>query len=247
MLLIAVGNAVVWLADLINSGNDFSLTAMLSLDPALVLQGEVWRLLTFVLIPPGTALWLLTPLILYFYYWMGRSIEAEWGSLKLTLYYLAGMAAVIAGSFLTGSPVTGSDLNLSLFLAMATLFPDTQIRVYFILPVKMKWMALVYAGTLVLSVFLSRSPLPLLPMASYLLFFGSHWLRLARRRGRHGKRAVEFKTELRRAKKVKGHLHQCAVCGATDTERPDLEFRYCSLCAGYECYCGEHIRSHEHK
>ena len=247
MLFIAMGNAVVFVTDLVGSGGEFSLSSLLYLDRTLILQGEVWRLVTFVLIPPSSALWLLTPLIIYFYYWMGRAIEAEWGQLKLTLYYLTGMAAVIAGSFLFDRSAAGSDLNLSLFLAMATLFPETQIRIYFVIPVKMKWLALLYGGMVVFSVVMSRSLLPLLPLVGYILFFGPQFVRAARRRGRHEKRAVEFKSELRRAKKVKGYLHKCAVCGATDEERPDLEFRYCSLCSGYECYCEGHIRDHEHK
>ena len=247
MLFIAIGNAVVFVADLFTANSEFHLTPMLWMDPGLILQGEVWRLVTFVLIPPSTMLWLLTPLVIYMYYWMGRSIEAEWGQLKLTLYYLAGMAVVIAASFIFRRPATGADLNLSLFLAMATLFPEVQIRIYFVIPVKMKWLALLYGGIVLLTVVASRSLLPLLPLVNYLIFFLPGFIRFARRRGKTEKRAIEFKSELRRAKKAKGFLHQCAVCGMTDTDFPDMEFRYCSLCAGYECYCSEHIRGHEHK
>jgi membrane associated rhomboid family serine protease len=246
MLIIAVGNGAMFVAELFMNSESFNLTWLLMMHRDLVLQGEIWRLATFVFIPPSSALWLLTPLIIYMYFWMGRSIEGEWGRLKFTLYYLTGMATVIAGSFLFGRAATGADLNLSLFLAMATLFPETQIRIYFILPVKLKWLALLYAGMIVFSVISSRSLMPLMPVISYLIFFGPQLLRMVRRRGRNEKQAIEFKSELRRAKKEKGFLHQCAVCGATDTDRPDLEFRYCSLCAGYECYCQDHIRDHEH-
>lgn len=246
MLFIAIGNAIVFASDLFTANSDFSLSGLLYLDPSLVLQGEVWRLVTFVLIPPSSMFWLLTPLVIYMYYWMGRSIEGEWGQFKLTLYYLTGMVVMIVASILFRRPASGADLNLSLFLAMATLFPEMQIRIYFILPVKMKWLALLDVGLIVLSVIMTRSWLPLMPLVSYAIFFGPGLVRTAQRRGRHEKRAIDFKSELRRAKNTRGFLHRCAVCGVTDTERPDLEFRYCSLCAGYECYCQEHIKNHEH-
>ncbi|MDR1735689.1 MAG: rhomboid family intramembrane serine protease [Oscillospiraceae bacterium] len=251
MLFIAIGNISVFALDyLIPTG----VSHLLWLYWPSVLSGEIWRLVTFVFIPPPGIIPLLTPLVIYFYYWLGRNLQSEWGRMKTTVFYLSGMLFVIVGSFiheqltpLSLLLITGSDLNLSLFLAVATLFPETQIRIYFVIPVKMKWLALVYAGLVVHSVIVSGSWLPLLPLGNYLLFFTPKLIKMVRRQSKYSKKALEFKTEVRRAKKTQGYLHKCAVCGVTDAERPDMEFRYCSLCSGYECYCAEHIKDHEHK
>lgn len=246
MLLIAMGNAVVFVADLFYAQGASNLSSLLYMDWGLVLQGEFWRVVTFIMIPPSSMFWLLTPLIIYMYYWMGKSIQSEWGRLKLTIYYFSGMAIVLAGSAVFGRPATGADLNLSLFMAMATLFPETEIRIYFVLPVKMKWLALLNAALIIGSVVLTRSFLPLMPLINYLLYFGPGLIKTAQRQSGYGKKTLEFKTAVRRAKKERGYLHKCAVCGVTDVDDPNAEFRYCSLCAGYECYCQKHIKEHEH-
>lgn len=246
MLFIAVGNAVVFVGDLFVSYSGVTLSEWLYMDWNLVLQGEVWRMLTFVLIPPSSIFWLLTPLVIYMYYWMGKSIQSEWGRLKLTIYYLTGMLIVLAGSAVFGRMATGADLNLSLFMAMATLFPETEIRIYFVLPVKMKWLALLNAALIIGSVLLTHSFLPLMPLINYLLYFGPGLIKKARRQSGYSQKTMAFKTEVRRAKKERGYLHKCAVCGVTDTDDPGTEFRYCSLCSGYECYCHQHIKNHEH-
>ena len=248
MLMIAIGNAAVYIVDLFGGIGELPLSGYLFLAWPLVKAGQIWRLITFVFIPPSSIHWLLTPVVIYFYYWLGKTLEAEWGALKLTVFYLSGMLITIAASAFPTAPIVfGADLNLSLFLAVATLFPDVQIRLYFLIPIKMKWLALVSVAFVVYSVTKSHSWMPLVPMVNYLIYFGPGLIRSVSRQKNTTHKTLEFRTELRRAKKVKGYLHKCAVCGVTDTDRPDMEFRYCSLCASYECYCQEHIKNHTHK
>ena len=250
MMIIAIGNLVVFLLDLslpfagmVEQG---AVSAMFDFYWPQVLAGQVWRLFTFVMIPPASLLWILTPLIIYFYLWMGRMVQAEFGCLKFTIYYFTGMLMQIVYGIITGAPVTGDSLNMSLFLAMAMLFPDMQIRIYFVLPIKIKWLALVYAVFILISVVFTRSLLPLLPFLNFILYFGGEIVRNIRGQQKYVKNTVDFRSELRKTRNVKGYLHKCAVCGRTDTDSPQLEFRYCSLCAGYQCYCNEHIREHQH-
>ena len=240
----------------------------ISFRPDAFLSGEVWRLVSFLFAHdslvdlPGGILWF--ALSLFFYFWVGRSLEAEWGRMKFTIYYFSGsLLALIfcmASYLATGFPFPASlfYLNLSLFFALATLIPNHQIRLYFVIPIKMKYLALAQAAIfIVLPIFLwfSGTPfpanlVPLLSILNYLIFFSKHLWGFVRRtpqKVRATLRTVHFASEVRRAKSSRGYIHKCAVCGRTDTELPDMEFRYCSLCAGYACYCADHIFDHPHK
>lgn len=138
MLYIVVLNGVVFAADLLIPKSN--LYGKFVLDPIKVLSGEVWRLVTFLFLPPFTSyVWIL--LTLYFYYMVGSNLENLWGSFRFNLYYLIGILGTIAASFITMSPVTPVHLNLSLFLAFAFLFPNFEILIFFILPVKIKYLA----------------------------------------------------------------------------------------------------------
>ncbi|MDR0671705.1 MAG: rhomboid family intramembrane serine protease [Oscillospiraceae bacterium] len=218
--------------------------------PAAFLAGEWWRLATFLFVPYSSAP--LTMLLsAYFLFWLGRRLEMEWGAMKLTVYYFAGVLMSLLYSLLTGAPATTFFLNMSLFFALATLHPDQTLLLLFVLPVRFKYVALAEAAIFILWPLL-RVPftlsnlLPLAAVANYLLFFAPTLLKLVRRPLKTSRRTVEFTSEVRRAKERRGYIHKCAVCGITDTEAPDREFRYCSLCAGYKCYCSEHIFNHVH-
>ena len=145
-------------------------------------------------------------------------------------------------------------LNMSVFLAFATLYPDTTFLIYFIIPVKAKWLAWLDLGFLALAVAgtliggnLPMALVPLVAILNYVLFFWSDLMgMLGRARHRHSRQTVNFKQATRQAHQQKGYLHKCAVCGKTDTDDPDEAFRYCSKCNGYYCYCSEHINNHVH-
>lgn len=256
MMIIVFGNTAMWL--LMQMDTTAQLYQLLRFSGQAVLHGQIWRIITFVFIPgESNLLWL--AISLYFYYWIGSSLEREWGNGKFTIYYVSGMLlTAIYGVLL--SLILGQDvvvnttyLNLSLFFAFATLFPDVQVLLFFIIPIKVKWLAYLDAALFVLAVVTLPFPIDLLPVVAvlnYLVFCGD-WLfdYFRPNRIRQRQKTVNFKREARRINREqssKPYNHKCAVCGKTDAEHPELEFRYCSRCAGYHCFCQEHINNHIH-
>src|SRR4051812_18958878 len=119
----------------------------LTLVPQLVTT-QPWRLVSFLFVPPERSLiWVF--LALYFTWVIGTNLEQEWGALKFNVFYLLGALGTLAAGFITGAPQDNEFLNMSLFFAFATLFPDYEIRLFFILPVKVKWLGML-SGALVL-------------------------------------------------------------------------------------------------
>ncbi len=175
----------------------------LVLDPALVLQGQVWRLVTYLFIPPTfSVFWII--FALYFYYLVGTNLEHEWGAFKFNLYYLLGMAGTTVAAFITGAGMTGVYLNLSLFLAFAYVFPDFEVLLFFILPVKVKylgWLNWAFLGYTVLV-----SPLPykaaaIAAMANFFIFFGRDLVRTIRLRRKVQQNRKRFFSEIEKARR----------------------------------------------
>ena len=269
MLYVVIGNLIVFLFDLFSNGT-FSL--MLAFSRYLILRGQVWRLITFIFVPAYSGYMLLFPLFLYFYYFIGSVLEREWGTTKFTLFYAMGVVfniivgfvsyfiyAGLAGSTaLAMSTATMHYVNLSMFFAFATLYPDMQFLLFFIIPVKVKWLAWLDAALFVADILISALegayyliPLPIVAILNYFVFFASPMLerfRRGRARAKHqqSQAAVNFRAAQKKAKETKGYMHKCSVCGRTDTDNPGLEFRYCSKCEGYHCYCMDHINDHVH-
>lgn len=137
-------NAAVWALSLVKPGFPLAL----ELDPARVLSGEVWRLATFLFIPPLMGpLWMIFWLLLFYAY--AQALENEWGEFRFCLYYGIGAAATAAASVLLGAGLSNVPLNLSLFLAFADLYPDVELLLFFVIPVKVRWLAwLAWAGVL---------------------------------------------------------------------------------------------------
>lgn len=117
------------------------LTSLLSFSRAAILRGQVWRLVTFVFLPPSASMVMIL-FSLYFYWMIGSALENQWGTFKFNLYYLCGVLGTILSGLLTGY-ATNTYLNLSLFLGFALLYPEYEVNVFFILPVKMKYLALI--------------------------------------------------------------------------------------------------------
>lgn len=215
----------------------------LVLVPAKVLQGQWWRLLTVLFMPP------LTHLLWAFFFWymllmMGRALEVQWGAFRYNVYVLSGYAATTAAVFLTPQqPATNGFLYGSIFLAFAHLFPDFELLLFFILPVKVKWLALLawigYCWALLTGNVVNDLAV-LAAMSNYLLFFGRDIVS----RMRSGHRRMQ--TTARQVTASAQPFHCCRVCGVTDKSDPQMEFRYCSKCAGTCCYCREHLHQHEH-
>ncbi len=258
MLYVVAGTAVVYFLQMFAGPAALQFLAF-NLDGLKRL--ELWRLVTFVFVPnTGGAFMLL--ISLYFYYWIGSTLERQWGTARFNIYYLGGVALTVIGallaSLLSGNPyitVAGTGyVNLSMFLAFACLFPETQVLLFFIIPVKMKWLAwldgALFAFEIVSALFAGHVIGVVLPVVALLNFVIFAWPSvdyfLQRKSYQHSRQTVQFKKAVKQQQQQKGYHHKCCVCGKTDTEHPDMTFRYCSKCAGYHCYCQDHIFSHVH-
>lgn len=215
----------------------------LTLVPEEVLRGEVWRIVSFLFIPPATnPFFLIFALMLIFMY--GRALEEYWGEFRFNLYVFVGWIASVAAAFaVPGATATNIYLMSSLLLAFAYLNPNFEIRLFFLFPVKIKWIAWLtwglFAVQMVLGGWEDRALIGA-GVLNFFLFFGNDlWVRA---RGASRRRARR-ETEQRETQKA---THTCAVCGLTDLEDPNMQFRYCSQCGGKNGYCMDHIRDHEH-
>lgn len=177
MLYIVLGMAVVWIADLIlsaNPNNTVNLYQLLYFDRDKILQGEVWRVISFIFMPPSTIIIILTPIILYFYWFMGSSLESQWGAFKFNVFYFTGIIGCIAAGFIIGF-ATNEYLNLSLFLAFAILFPNAQLLAFYVIPIKAKWLALI-DGIIIIYDFIKGSfdirVFIILSIINIIIFFG---------------------------------------------------------------------------
>lgn len=242
MIYIVAANMLVFLLSLADRTG--IIQSSLQLNPGLVLRGEVWRLVTFIFIPPQTSI-LLILFALYFYYMVGTSLEREWGSFKFNVYYLIGMLGTAVAAFIVWGPSTGMYLNLSLFLAFARLFPNHQILLFFFIPIKVKYLA--WLNWALIAYTLLTSPLPdkvaaVASVINFLIFFGRDIVvQLKRGRSSYANRQ-RFNAKLPRD----FTMHRCHVCGITEKDDPRMDFRYCMLCEGDYEYCEKHLNNHVH-
>lgn len=199
MIYITVTMLAVYLADWL-IGINFS--GYLYFDRGLILRGQVWRLVTFVFLPPNTEpIFLLFSL--YFYYFIGDGLEKAWGASQFTFYYACGVLGTIVAGFIAGS-AGNAYLNLSLFFAFAHLYPDMQVRLFFILPLKIKYLAWVnwaifafsLIGALIRLDFASCASI-IAPIINYLLFFGKDHIDSFRDWRRYGKQRRNFRRQTR--------------------------------------------------
>jgi membrane associated rhomboid family serine protease len=211
----------------------------------LLMQGEWWRLFTLPFDPPRQSV-LFTLFAWYFFYMLGSALEEHWGAFRYNVYLFLGCLMTIGASFLVPSyPISNGFLAGSVFLAFATLFPDFQILLFFILPVRIKWLALItwlgYAYQVVFGDWGTRL-MVLAATSNFLIFFARDILTNAR----FGRQQLVKKAAAMVPKK-KEALHRCTTCGITDQSHPQMDFRYCPQCKGQFGYCREHIFSHQHK
>lgn len=240
----------------------------LSLEPAYILRGQVWRLVTWVLYPPSTSgvLWFAIA-VLFFYYPIGTSLERTIGTFKYTLYIISGVIFTILGAFilyfllggnvLVGNVFSTYYISLSTFLAYAMCYPDMQVLLMFIIPVKMKWMAIFYVVIVVYEMIqyvMAGAWYLVIPIVASLLnfiifYFGTKDF------SRYNPKEIHRRNEFRRAMEPQGRMksgsgsvtkHKCAICGRTELDDPNLEFRFCSRCNGNYEYCQDHLFTHIH-
>ncbi len=214
--------------------------------PGRLAAGEWWRFFSFIFMPPAPGLfgYALIAFAWYMFYLMGSALEGYWGVFRYNLFLFIGYALTLAVSFIPpGHVATNLFLAGSVFLAFAYLNPEFELLLFFILPVKIKWLALLtwagYAVTCFVGTWADRLQV-MASVGNFLLFFGADIFRSAlhgRRRMAHQAASLAASGEAR---------HTCYVCKKTDQTHPQLDFRYCSQCAGDQCYCPEHIRNHTH-
>ena len=250
MLMLVIGNCIVYLLDMFSNGN---LSPMLSFSRYYILHGQIWRLVTFLFVSDIGSNVIMFALSMYFYWFIGSNLEREWGAGKFTIYYGTGVVMAIIVGFITGYAST-TYLDLSLFLAFATLYPNIRFLLMFIIPVKAKWLAWIDAALIginfvsaLLTLRWGTALLIVVSLLNYLIYFWNDLMYYVRRQKRSTSRAtMDFQRAAQAKRDKKGYIHKCAVCGRTDTDYPDLEFRYCSKCVGYYCYCMDHINNHVH-
>ena len=266
MGIITAGSAAIFILSFIGGS---SFLSYLTLDPEMILKGQIWRLVTFVIVTPGSSI--LYAFTIYFYYIAGSSLENVWGGFKFNVYYLVGIISTIIAAFInlsllkngiglnldniqnyyTNIYLAATLMNLSLFLAYAKIYPDAQILLFFIVPIKLKYLG--YLNWLVIFANLIKCLVKLdiggalftiVPIISYLLFFLKSNYRQTKMRTGSVIRMKDYKKKINSVKK--SYIHKCEVCGVTDVDNPDIEFRYCSKCNGKHCYCEKHILDHKH-
>lgn len=216
----------------------------LLLIPSAVLDGQWWRLLSFLLTPPSTNL-IFAAFALYLLWFMGGALEAQWGAFRYCLYVLVGTVMTIAAAFaFPYYPASNGFLIGSIFLAFAALFPRYEILLFFVLPVQVRWLALLtwllYAFAFIVGGWNTRL-LILAAVTNFLLFFG----RDLADQLRHGRRRTRYHAKITPDRNQP--LHICAVCGINDKTHREMDFRYCSKCEPPVAYCTEHIHNHEHQ
>ncbi|MBO7669774.1 MAG: hypothetical protein J6S60_04205 [Oscillospiraceae bacterium] len=250
MRYLTIANVVFWILGMANS----TLLSYLRFDAGLIMHGQIWRLVTFMVYPPSMGL--LAFLVFYFYYWMGTALEQVWGTPQFNIYLLIGWALTVLYGFLVyfigglRISIDAQYLYLSMFFSYAALFPDQTVLLFFVIPIKMKYMAIIDALYFLAAVLTNPFPVNLLPVVAVLNFFiffsGTLLQRIPKKASQSTINFRKASQKIRREEREKLYHHKCAVCGRTDTDYPGLEFRYCSRCAGYHCFCSDHINNHIH-
>jgi len=261
MLWIALGTAIMYLFMQIDPSN--LLYYALRFDRSAILHGQVWRLFSYIFIPSNSNI-LFLAISMYFYYFIGKTMENQWGPFRFNLFYLSGVIITDLAAILLNTTASTGSLNLSLILAFATLYPENRVLLMYIIPIKMKYLAWLYFALTIYELIAYPFPYNLFSvfaLLNYFLFFGSDVLHVLpdslqpRRRpnrsfGDFGQKKQKpnpnWAKDYRSKNGEQPYRHKCTVCGRTDTTHPDLEFRYCSRCNGYYCYCLDHINDHPH-
>ena len=287
MLYICLGSGLTTFTNMMNGGG--ILYELLCFDKGAILNGQVWRLVSWLLTEQLGGNPVLSVLFLYFFYRLGRAVEMSIGTFKFNLFYLGGVVlmdvfamlfcptdAVIIGNMLIPPEIFTmfySDmayyLHLSMVLAFSTMYPESQFMIFFVIPVKAWVLALIDLILIGISVFNMCYPVmlfphclfPLIGLLTYFIFFGGDmhnllplsWRAklLRKKRGQTSRpKLVPFTVSEKQTSGTshsnETYTHRCTICGRTDVTNPELEFRYCSRCNGYYCYCEEHISNHTH-
>lgn len=270
ILYIGIGSVIVYLISMITSSAD--IYGILCFNRTAILQGQIWRLFTYAFTYRSTLFggagdFLFTLFALYCFFTFGRFAESSMGTLKLNIYFFTGIILQDIFCMITGTSAAIYPLKLSIFLVFATQCPNSNIHLYGIIPIRTWVWVLINFGLTAYEVFALRAffphnLFPLIAIINFFLFFGRDFIkifpmswrvnagRLFKKKPGKKTGAVPFPTagsyQATATKPSAPYTHRCTVCGRTDVSNPELEFRYCSRCQGYYCYCEEHISNHTH-
>ncbi len=232
----------------------------LTLEPYAIIHGQVWRLVSWVLIPPGTSI-IWAVIMMFFYYSLGRNLERTWGVFKFNLYIFGGIIFTILGAFLLffitgmgpnmiGSYFSTYYINMSIFLAFAICYPNMQVLLWFIIPIRMKWMAVFYAAIMGYTFFRSdgagRMAIGMSLLNFVIFFFATRNYKSISPKEIHRKQQYKKSMDQAKIKRQTISKHKCAICGRTPEDDPTLTFRFCSKCNGNYEYCQDHLFTHKH-
>ncbi len=224
----------------------------LTLNPYLILHGQVWRIVSWILVPPSR-LDLFTIIMLYFYFSLGRTLEYTWGAFRFNVYIISGIFFTVVGAFILyfmggNGYFSTYYINMSIFLAFALTYPDMEVMLYFLIPIKMKWMGFVYGFFIVLSMvqgnWADRISIVMSLLNFVIFFLMSRNIRRFSPKEVH--RRNEFKRNVQKVQPKGMTRHKCAICGRTEEDGAHLEFRFCSKCEGNYEYCQDHLFTHQH-
>jgi hypothetical protein len=241
ILYVVGGMALVWALSITRP----EAYERLRLDMDAVRHGQVWRLVTFLFLPKASGYWML--ISLYFTWWVGSSLEEHWGAFKFNVYYFVGMLGTIVAAAIAG-PQSNFYLNASMLLAFAALFPDYTIYLFFVIPLRVKWLGLLtaafiaYRGATAID-WATRAAI-VAALGNYFLFFGGHWWGVLRSRSRAAQQSGR-RAEFRTSEGTAFGQRVCALCGAREADGADIRVCSCEKCGGQpRTLCLEHARKH---
>ena len=234
----------------------------LLLSPYHIMHGQIWRIVSWILIPPSSSNIIFVLIMLSFYYYLGTALEQTWGAFRYNVYILGGMLCTVIGAFIlyfisgpnemfsliNGMSFSTYYINLSIFLAFAMNYPDMEVLFMMIIPIKIKYLALLDVAYLLYDLIRGGWGTRTVIIASLLNFI--IYFLMTRNYRRISPQEIHRKQQFKKAVHPQmtpgGTRHKCAVCGRTEKDGEHLEFRYCSKCNGNYEYCQEHLFTHQH-
>ena len=239
----------------------------ISLNPYYITKGQIWRIITWIIVPPSS-LDIFTIIMLYFFYSIGSALERTWGAFRYNVYIFSGIVFTVLGAiilyvisthggldgvsagYLVSRGFSTYYINLSIFLAFAATYPNIQVLLFFVIPVKVKWLAYVDAAILayqfVISGAVGRIAIVMSLLNFFVFFLSTRNFKRVSPSEMYRKRAYQRAASGQSARGGRITKHKCAICGRTEDDGADLEFRFCSKCNGNYEYCNEHLFTHKH-
>ena len=282
LTLYLIAGYVIWyMVSLVNP----TLYGLLTFNPYMILHGQIWRIVTWVLTMPEE-LSIFTIIMLILYYQLGQTLERTWGTYRYNVYLISGLIFTVVGAIVLyvvltfvykdtfssqtlgsyiGAYVSTYYINMSIFLAFAATYPEEQLMLYFIIPIKIKWFGVLYGAYILIDIYnafsyarqigtyvlaIITTVLIVMSLLNFILYFISLKKNGGAFSAAQAKRKRQYRQQVNRARQNQtyqnGARHKCAVCGRTELDDPNLTFRYCSKCSGNKEYCQDHLFTHKH-